>query len=74
MAKILPFETENISLGKAIAIVICGLNDPEYSLQQKVIAIEKVANMATHNSIKKEELVSALRWLFEHYDFEVDKP
>lgn len=38
----------------------------------KALAIEKVANMETHNSITKDELVNALRWLYKHYDFEVN--
>lgn len=31
-------------------------------------AIEKVAEMETHNSITKNDLVGALRWIYEHYD------
>lgn len=33
---------------------------------------DHVAHMETHNSITKDELVEALRWLFDHYDFEED--
>lgn len=42
----------------------------EGTCQTKVIAIEKVANMETHNSVSKDKLIHALRWLYEHYDFE----
>ena len=70
MADLKVFPTYNVSLGKAIEIVTLLLDDESVALQSKVIAIEKVANMETHNSIKKDELVRALRWLFEHYDFE----
>lgn len=69
MAKIIEFPTDNVSLGQAIGIVKFGLNDLGYSTPQKVKAIERVANMETHNSITKNELISALRFLFEYYDF-----
>lgn len=71
MAEFKAFPTYNVSLGKAIEIVELYLDDESIPLQSKVIAIEKVANMETHNSITKAVLVKALRWLYEHYDFEV---
>lgn len=37
-------------------------------LGAKVMAIEKMAEMETHNSITKNDLVGALRWIYEHYD------
>lgn len=67
--KIKTFPTYNISLSEAVAIVKFNLDADTIALQSKVIAIEKVANMETHNSITKDELIKALRWLFEHYDF-----
>lgn len=67
--KIKTFPTYNISLGKAVAIVKFNLDADTVALPTKVIAIEKVAQMETHNSITKAELVKALRWLFEHYEF-----
>ena len=69
MAKRLEFPTYNVSLGEAILIVKIHLNNPDYAFQSKVLAIERVANMETHNSVTKNELVCALRWLFEHYEF-----
>lgn len=39
------------------------------ALQTKVLAIENVAHMETHNCITKDDFVRALRWLFEHYEF-----
>lgn len=68
--KTVPFPTYNISLGEAILIVKYRLNDTDVALQSKTLAIEKVANMETHNCITKDDLVGALRWVFEHYDFE----
>ena len=58
-------------MGDAIVIVKEFLDDDTIALQTKVLAIEQVENMVTHNSVTKDELVHALRWMFEHYDFEV---
>ena len=67
--KPLRFPTYNVTLGQAVEIVKFRLNDPEIALQSKVLSIAKVAEMETHNSITKDELVKSLRWLFEHYEF-----
>lgn len=69
MTKIKRFPTFNVSLGQAVTIVKYNLDDETIALQSKVLAIERVAEMETHNSITKDELVRALRWLFEHYEF-----
>lgn len=68
--KVVQFPTYNVSLGDAVRIMSFHLDDESIALQTKVISIEKVANMETHNSVNKDCLVRALRWLFEHYDFE----
>ena len=67
--KVVEFPTYNVSLGMAIYIVKECLNDDTIPIPNKVIAIAKVAEMETHNSVTKDELVRALRWLFEHYEF-----
>lgn len=67
--KVVEFPTYNVPLGQAWAIVKNGLDDERIPLQTKVLAIEKVAEMETHNSITKDDLVRALRWLFAHYEF-----
>lgn len=67
--KVVEFPTYNVSMGQAWAIVKNGLDDETISLQTKVLAIEKVAEMETHNSITKDDFIRALRWLFEHYEF-----
>ena len=69
MAKAIHFPSYNVSLGEAWEIVKYRLNDDTIALQSKVLAIEKVARMETLNSITKDELQKALRWLFDHYDF-----
>lgn len=68
--KVVELPTYNVSLGQAISIVKFNLDDDSIAIQTKVLAIEKVAGMETHNSITKDDLVNALRWLYEHYDFE----
>lgn len=70
MKKTILFPTQNISLSEAWAIVKHSLDDDSLSYKTKVLAIGKVSEMETHNSITKADLVNALRWLFEHYDFE----
>ena len=70
MGKLFNFPSYNVSLPEAIHIVEERLDDDTIALQSKVIAISKVAQMETYNSIKKDDLVNALRWIFAHYDFE----
>lgn len=67
--KLVSFPTYNVSLGEAVGIVKGRLNDDTIANETKVLAIEQVANMETHNSITKDELVRALRWMFETYEF-----
>lgn len=64
------FPTFNVSLDQAINIVKTGLADESIPFKTRVLAIDHVAHMVTHNSVTKDELVAALRWLFDHYDFE----
>ena len=70
MGKLYNFPSYNVRLSEAILIVEKHLDDDSIALQTKLIAIGKVAEMETFNSIKKDVLVNALRWLFAHYDFE----
>ena len=68
--KIINFYSYNVSLSEAILIVRERLDDDSIAQRTKMIAIEKVTQMETHNSIRKDDLVHALRWIFAHYDFE----
>ena len=67
--KRIQFPTYNVNLGDACVIVKDCLDDETISFPSKVLAIEKVARMETHNSIAKDDLIHCLRWLFDHYDF-----
>ena len=73
MGRTIEFPTDNVSIGDAWAIVKFKLDDPELSFRTKILAIEQVVEMETHNSMTKDELVGALRWLFRHYDFVVEE-
>lgn len=69
MAKLIQFPTYNVNLGDAWLIVKEHLDDESIAIQSKVIAIEKIARMETHNSIKKDDLIHCLRWMFDNYEF-----
>ena len=67
--KVIQLPTYNVNLGDACVIVKRLINDDSIAIQTKVIAIEKVARMETHNSITKDDLIKSLRWLYDHFDF-----
>ena len=69
MNNCLKFPTYNVPLSKAIEIVKYQLGDDSVPIPTKVLSIDQVANMETHNGITKKDLINALRWLFRHYDF-----
>lgn len=71
-SKKIVFPTFNVSDSKAIEIVKYGLQDNTIPPQTRLLAISRVAEMPTHNSVTKQELITALRWIFECYDFEED--
>ena len=56
MADVVKFPTYTVSLGDAWEIVKHRLDDETIAIQSKVLAIEKIANMETHNSITKDVL------------------
>lgn len=67
--KVVRIPSYNVSLGDAILIIKFHLDDETIAIPTKVLAIEKVADMETHNSITKADLIRALRWIFDHYEF-----
>lgn len=67
--RVIQLPTYNVNLGDACVIVKRLINDDSIAIQTKVIAIERVARMETHNSITKDDLIKSLRWLFDHFDF-----
>lgn len=71
MAKTIRFPTYNVNYGDVYEIVKHRLDDPNIAIQSKVLAIETVANMATLNGITKDELQNSLKWLYNHFDFNI---
>ena len=63
----------NISLGESIVIVKHHLDDDTINYVKKAMAINRVAFMETHNSITKDDLIHALRWLYDNYFFGEDE-
>ena len=60
---------QHMGYGEAWEIVKLRLDDDSVPIPKKVKAIEMVSRMETLNSITKDELKKALRWLFDHYEF-----
>lgn len=48
------------------------LSKSTYTDEEKLEAISIVANMPTHNAIRKSEMVSAIKWLLERINEETD--
>lgn len=63
--------TGHLSLGQAAGIFKYHLADETVPIWEKVLAIEKIAALETMNGVTKDELQHALRWIFEHYQFDV---
>lgn len=61
----------NLSLGQAVGIFKARMDDKTVPIWAKVIAIEKISALETLNGVTKDELQHAIRWIFEHYQFEV---
>lgn len=55
---------------QALEIVKYYLKNPDVTISEKTEAIKHVAEMRIHDDLGKADLISALRWLFKHYDFE----
>lgn len=50
------------------------LDNPNVRFDDKVEAIETIVRLETHNGYKKDLFINALRWLFDHFDFETGEP
>lgn len=59
-----------MNIGKAVAIFE-NIDSPEFSDEEKAEAIWLVLNMPTHNSISKDKILKAFKWLFlQFYEME----
>lgn len=41
------------------------INSDKYSEHEKALAIYRVMNMETHNSVTKKSMLEAIRWLWD---------
>lgn len=57
-------------IGKAVAI-FSQINSDKYTELEKAEAIYQVAEMPTHNSITKREMLAVIKWLWnKRYEFD----
>lgn len=61
-----------MNIGKAVAI-FKQIESDKYRDSEKMEAIKLVSEMPTHNSIRKDTIIKALRWLFDYGYKEVRK-
>ena len=54
-----------MNIGKATAI-FQQIRSEKYSEYEKLVAIKKTLDMPTHNSITKNEILDAFRWMWEY--------
>lgn len=53
-------------MSKANALkIFCDLSNEEYTVGDKIAAIVEVSQMPTHNSVKKADMVNAIRFMSE---------
>lgn len=50
--------------------IFCDLDNPAKSYADKLEAIETISSLDTHNGYKKDLFIGALRWIFDHFDFD----
>lgn len=53
-----------MNIGMAMAIFE-NINNDTYLDEEKALAIYKVTKMPTHNSIKKDSILSVVKWLWD---------
>lgn len=51
-------------------VIFCDLENQKTSYADKLEAIETIARLETHNGYNKSLFIDALRWIFDHFDFE----
>jgi len=53
-----------MSVNKAVAI-FTNINSNNFTDDEKAIAIHQVVNMATHNAIKKDDMLAVIKFLWD---------
>lgn len=63
-----------MTFGEAYAI-FQNIDSPDYSDEEKGLAVLKIVNMETHNSIRKDDMLKVIRWLLElSFELPEEKP
>lgn len=58
-------------MNTALALAIfCNLDREDLSDEEKALAIYTVMNMGTHNSVRKSDMLKAIKWLW-HRQYEI---
>lgn len=70
MSEIIKFDPRSIPIDEAVEIVRFRLYDSSIPWQRRTDAIEMITATENPGNITKEELLVAIRWLFDHYDFD----
>lgn len=47
--------------------IIRNIREDESDPERKLLAIQEVVDMETHNSVTKQQLLDTLRWILEEY-------
>lgn len=53
-----------MNIGNAVAI-FCNIESNDFSEEEKALAIYEVLNMPTHMSIKKDSMLTVIKWLWD---------
>ena len=59
-----------MNIGKSTAIFE-DINSDKYSNEEKALAIYDVMKMPTHNGVKKDSMLSVIKWLW-HKIYEIE--
>lgn len=57
---------------KLAMFIFININDKDFTDEEKVMAIYRVLQMPTHNSITKSDMLKALNWLW-HSAYEIEE-
>lgn len=60
-----------MKLARAL-MIFSDINNPGFSDEEKAMAIYTVMNMATHNSVSKDKMLSVIKWLW-NTAFEIEE-
>lgn len=59
---------------KGAYTIFNNINSDEYTDQEKLLSIKDILSLATHNSITKDSIIFAFRWMYDYCLEEASKP